>query len=115
MGNQIYLFWNALDGKKLGNVQVDMYTKVVVKAFKAKCLKNLTAARLAIEMETNDLIKQLERTSINRPRASNAGGNGVQCVDEMMVGGGLLHHHQRIHLKLVNKKELTSCLFKFLC
>lgn len=43
-----------------------MYTTVIVKAYKAKCLKHLTAARTAIEFETDELVRQLARSSLGR-------------------------------------------------
>ena len=43
-----------------------MYPKVLVKSYKAKCLRHLTSARLAIEQETDNLVKQLYRSSISR-------------------------------------------------
>lgn len=43
-----------------------MYTTVVVKAYKAKCLKHLTAARTAIELETDELVRQLAMSSLSR-------------------------------------------------
>lgn len=47
-----------------------MYTTVVVKAYKAKCLKHLTAARTAIELETDELVRQLARSSLGRDKTN---------------------------------------------
>lgn len=60
-----------------------MYTRVVVKAYKAKCLKHLTAARLAIEHETDDLIRQLSRPSIARCGARQVRSEVLTVSDDL--------------------------------
>lgn len=58
----------------------DMYTMVVVKAYKAKCLKHLTAAWTAIEFETDELVRQLARCSLSRDKATQPMPNAEQST-----------------------------------
>jgi phosphatidylethanolamine-binding protein (PEBP) family uncharacterized protein len=61
----------------------DMYTNVLVKAYKAKCLKHLTAARIAIESETSELVKQLAKCSLARDKVKYTPSPSVQSPNDI--------------------------------